>query len=214
MTFSDDLSDNEYWRAYNEVNILFSQEIMQVWKRSKDLIWINDIHLLLVPYYLRGHDEHAHIGLFLHSAFPNSQIMSILPQRADLLKSMLSSDLIGFHLFEYAKNFVTSCRKVLDLNYEFRRGGCLGIDIDSKRYVSLKICHVGIEKESINEVITSQEFTKCFAKYFSHDSDFYGKQLIASVDYFHPISGLTNKLRAFHDFLKVNRDLAGQIMFI
>ena len=68
---------------------------------------------------------------------------------------MLCSDLIGFHLFEYAKNFVTSCMKVMDLNYEFRRGGCLGIDVDGRRYAGLKVCHVGIEKECINEVITS-----------------------------------------------------------
>ena len=70
------------------------------------------------------------------------------------MKSMLCCDLIGFHLFEYAKNFMTSCRKLLDLNYEFRRGGCLGIDVDG-RYVSLRIGHVGIEKEYIDEVITS-----------------------------------------------------------
>jgi len=81
---------------------------------------------------------------------------------------MLSSDLIGFHLFEYAKNFVTSCRKVLEVNYESRRGGCLAIDVDGRRYASLKVFHVGIEKECINEVIISQEFTARFSDYFSH----------------------------------------------
>lgn len=38
----------------------------------KDLIWVNDLHLLLVPHYLREKDNNAHIGLFLHSSFPNS----------------------------------------------------------------------------------------------------------------------------------------------
>jgi trehalose 6-phosphate synthase/phosphatase len=80
---------------------------------------------------------------------------------------MLSADLIGFHLFEYAKNFVTSCRRLLDLNYEFRRGGSLGIDVDGRRYVSLKIGHVGIEKESINDVILSQEFSAHFTRFFA-----------------------------------------------
>ena len=80
---------------------------------------------------------------------------------------MLSSDLIGFHLFEYAKYFVTSCKKLLDLNYEFRRGGSLGIDVDGSRYVSIRIGHVGIEKECINEVLTSQDFTKSFHRLYS-----------------------------------------------
>lgn len=108
-----------------------------------------------MPDYIRTQTPDALIGFFLHSAFPNSQIIQILPQRAELLRSMLSSDLIGFHLFEYAKNFVTSCKKLLDLNYEFRMGGSLGIDVDGRRYVSLRIGHVGIEKECVNEIITS-----------------------------------------------------------
>jgi trehalose 6-phosphate synthase/phosphatase len=117
---------------------------------------------------------------------------------------MLNSDLIGFHLFEYAKNFVTSCKKLLDLNYEFRKGGSLGIDVDGRRYVSLRIGHVGIEKECINEVITSQDFTRCFNQLFSKESKVKGKVFIAGVDYWHPMSGITNKFRAFYEFLKDN----------
>ena len=67
---------------------------------------------------------------------------------------MLSSNLIGFHLFEYAKNFMISCNKILDLNYEFKRGGSLGIDYEG-RHVMVKIGHVGIEKEYIDEVLIS-----------------------------------------------------------
>lgn len=65
---------------------------------------------------------------------------------------MLSCNLIGFHLFEYAKNFMVACNKLLDLNYEFRRGGYLGIDYEG-RHVMLRIGHVGIEKEYIDEQI-------------------------------------------------------------
>lgn len=57
-------------------------------------------------------------------------------------------------MFEYAKNFLTSCRKLLDLNYEFRRGGFLGVTYEG-RNVILRIGHVGIEKEYIDEVLTS-----------------------------------------------------------
>lgn len=96
---------------------------------------------------------------------------------------------------------MTSCLKLLDLNYEFRRGGCLGIDVDG-RYVSIRIGHVGIEKEYIDEVITSQEFTKYFSSF--HSQEFYKKIVIAAVDYMHPMSGITNKLRAFQNFLIEN----------
>lgn len=62
---------------------------------------------------------------------------------------MLCSDLIGFHLFEYAKNFMTACRKLLETNYEFRRGGCLILNYNG-RNTTLRIGHVGIEKQYID----------------------------------------------------------------
>lgn len=75
---------------------------------------------------------------------------------------MLNCNLIGFHLFEYAKNFLVTINRLLDLNYEFRRGGCLGIEYEG-RYVTLRIGHVGIEKEYIDEVLITQEFSRSYA---------------------------------------------------
>ena len=76
---------------------------------------------------------------------------------------MLNCNLIGFHLFEYGKNFLLSVSKLLDLNYEFRRGGCLGVEYEN-RYVMLRICHVGIEKEYIDEALMTQDFSKHYGE--------------------------------------------------
>jgi hypothetical protein len=38
--------------------------------------------------------------------------------------------------------------------------------------------------------------------------------VIAAVDYYHPMSGLTNKFKALYEFLKANRDLAESIVII
>ena len=69
----------EYWNAYKEINLIMTHEIMKARVDSKDLIWVNDLHFLLVPYYLREKDSNANIGLFIHAAFPNSQIIQIFP---------------------------------------------------------------------------------------------------------------------------------------
>lgn len=91
---------------------------------------------------------------------------------------------------------MTASRRFLELNYEFRRGGSLGIDVDGRRYVSLRIGHVGIEKECINEVIRSSDFSNYFQKNFKDFDTRY--KVIAAVDYMHPMSGVTNKLRALY----------------
>jgi len=38
--------------------------------------------------------------------------------------------------------------------------------------------------------------------------------VIAGVDYYHPMSGVVCKLRAFQEFLKANRELAESIVFL
>jgi trehalose 6-phosphate synthase/phosphatase len=74
---------------------------------------------------------------------------------------MIECDLIGFHLFEYAKNFLTTCMKLLNIPYEYINGRSLGINYKD-RNVMLRIGHVGIEKQYIDEVLTSQEFSKFY----------------------------------------------------
>ena len=54
VVYSDDLSYNKYWNIYSEINSLFASQIAQIKESEEDLIWVNDIHLLLVPWILRN----------------------------------------------------------------------------------------------------------------------------------------------------------------
>ena len=51
---------------------------------------------------------------------------------------MLNADLIGFLLFEYTRNFLTCCKRMLGLEYEFRRGGFLGVEYGG-RHVMVQV---------------------------------------------------------------------------
>lgn len=114
-------------------------------------------------------------------------------------------------MFVYAKNFMTSCKKLLDLNYEFRRGGSLGLDYEG-RHVTVRIGHVGIEKQNIDEVLTTQEFSKFYSSL--QGGKLKNKILMASVDYMHPISGIQNKLRAFYNFLSENPRMVSKVILV
>lgn len=112
------------------------------------MIWIHDNYLLLVPTYVRRRDLNANIGFFMHSPFPSSDIYKMFPYRGEVLKSLLLCDLIGFHLFEYARNFYTACRRILGLNHDFKKGGFLAIECFG-RHVMLRISHIGIQEDDI-----------------------------------------------------------------
>lgn len=49
----------------------------------------------------------------MHQPFPSTDIFRSLTYREELLRGMLCADHIGFHLFEWARNFLGSCRRLL-----------------------------------------------------------------------------------------------------
>lgn len=64
-------------------------------------------------------------GIFLHSAFPSSEIFRAFPKREELLRSLLNADVIGFHTFDYARHFISCCSRMLGLEHHTKRGSIL-----------------------------------------------------------------------------------------
>eukprot|EP00742_Colponemidia_sp_Colp-10_P008648 GILJ01009382.1.p1 GENE.GILJ01009382.1~~GILJ01009382.1.p1 ORF type:complete len:1037 (-),score=136.84 GILJ01009382.1:160-3270(-) len=189
--------DNELWQAYCALNKIFADKIVE-FHHEGDMVWIHDFHLCLVPSYLTRRIRLANIGLFVHCPFPSSEIYRTLPVRDELLRGMLCADLIGFHLFEYARHFLTACKRLLGTNYECRRGGHLGVDYYG-RHVMVRIGHVGIQPELIQEHMETQE-VRDYAKELKER--FPGKIILAGVDKLERLSGLHLKLLAFENLLQ------------
>ena len=59
------------------------------------LTWVHDYHLLLLPSCVLRKHRTANIGLFLHCPFPSSDVWRGIAVREELLRAMLSTDLIG-----------------------------------------------------------------------------------------------------------------------
>jgi len=55
------------------------------------------------------------VGWFLHTPFPSSEIYRTLPVREEVLRAVLKADLIGFHTYDYARHFISSCTRILGL---------------------------------------------------------------------------------------------------
>mmetsp|Transcript_36757 Transcript_36757/g.120109 ORF Transcript_36757/g.120109 Transcript_36757/m.120109 type:complete len:1189 (+) Transcript_36757:81-3647(+) len=166
------------WRAYCTVNRQFADKVVEVYEPS-DLIWAHDYHLLLLPSYTLRHLRTACVGLFLHTPFPSSEIFRTIPVRDELLRGMLNADVLGFHLFEYGRHFLTCCKRQmgLDLTEEQiggserhalpadardRPSGVGGADgdifltvRDHERTVVVVISHAGIEPGVLENVEAS-----------------------------------------------------------
>lgn len=102
----------DMWAAYKNVAQAFAETVKEVYEEG-DMIWIHGYHLMLVPDLIRQLIPGASISFSLHLPFPTSEIFRVLPWRKEILKGILSSDIIGFQTFHYSRHFVRACTRIL-----------------------------------------------------------------------------------------------------
>lgn len=99
--------DNSDWATFEEVNRSFARAACEE-AAPGATIWIHDYNLWLTPALIREQRPDVRIAFFHHTPFPSSDVFSILPWRDEILDSLLSCDLVGFHIPSYANNFTRS----------------------------------------------------------------------------------------------------------
>lgn len=85
--------------------------------KADPIIWINDMHLLMCPMQIIRKNQYANVGLFIHSSFPTAEIYKLFPYREEILRSMLCCNIVGFHVFTYARHFLVACRRILGMTH-------------------------------------------------------------------------------------------------
>jgi trehalose 6-phosphate synthase/phosphatase len=181
------------WTSYKRCNILFSEHMLRYY--TGQMIWIHGPQFFLVPSFLsRRTKEIMNIGFFLHHPFPSSEILRMFPYREAILHALCCCDLIGFHLFPYARNFLSCCKRVLGLNVEPTKGGCFGLNYYG-RYIMVKSEHIGVQPEIIENLSRTSESVTCYQHLLQKYQD---KRIILSIDAAHELAGIHMKFKAFH----------------
>ena len=203
------------WSAYNQVNRKFSEVVVQCFNEG-DLVWIHGFHLLILPSYLTRRISMAKIGIFLHTPFPSSEIFRTLWCREDLLRGMLNADQVGFHLFEYARHFLTCCRRLLGLNYGMipdasgNGGYTLAIDTNG-RHVAVTSIHAGIEPPVLNQFLKHESVIQ---EAESIRAQHPNKTIFCSIGRLESLKGIPLRLLAIERFLKRCPEWIGKIILI
>ena len=95
--FRTDLTtfDRRHYEGYRLVNRKLAN-LLQPLLKPDDQIWVHDYHLLPFAEALREHGVAQRIGFFLHIPFPMTELLTTLPQHAQLMRGLFSYDLLGF----------------------------------------------------------------------------------------------------------------------
>lgn len=201
-------SSDEYWSAYRFVNQRFAEAISEIYEDG-DLIWVHDYHLMLLPSMLRESLWYAKIGFFLYTPFPSAEIFRILPRRTELLQGVIGADLIGFHSYDFAKQFVASCTRLLGID-----GNPNSIDADPRvgRKCELGIYPSGIDVRALKNHLSSKLVKSRIAELRAR---FESRKIVVGVDRLdNCFAGISLKLLAFEQLLVRNPDLKGKVVLV
>ncbi|KAI5779491.1 glycosyltransferase family 20-domain-containing protein [Geopyxis carbonaria] len=193
------------WKYFVAVNRAVADVIIKDYKRD-DTVWVNDYHLLLVPQMLReALGPEAKIGFFLHVGFPSSEIFRCLAHRERILEGMLGSTIIGFQTDEYARHFLTTCSRLL--NVEARNDGIML----EPRFVRTITLPIGIDPIQLNEKRMEPKIAEWSE---ALKARYAGKKLLVARDKLDGVRGVRQKLLAYELFLKTHPEWVGKVVLI
>ncbi|MES2971314.1 MAG: bifunctional alpha,alpha-trehalose-phosphate synthase (UDP-forming)/trehalose-phosphatase [Patescibacteria group bacterium] len=196
--------NNEYWDAYKEVNQLFAEAVAdQADERAS--IWVHDYQLMLLPQLVRSVMPRSSIGFFLHIPFPSYEIFRLMPNRRELLEGILGADLIGFHVYDYGRHFMSSVLRILGL--ESSHGSIVLPD----RIATVDVFPIGIDYKKFKESVRDPAVVKEIKSLNNH----YNKQkVIISVDRLDYSKGIRKRLESYATFLEQNPQYHKKIVLV
>lgn len=145
------------------------------------------------------------IGFFLHTPFPSSEIYRILPVRREILLGVLYCDLIGFHTYDYARHFLSSCTRILGLPTMPN-----GVEFEG-RLAHVGTFPIGIEPESFIQNLKKDSVVDRIKQL---EQRFSGVKTIVGVDRLDYIKGVPQKLHALELFLEQHPEWIGKVVLI
>ncbi|KAH7075139.1 glycosyl transferase [Paraphoma chrysanthemicola] len=200
--------DESAWEGYTEANRLFAKAVAKD-VQDNDMVWVHDYHLMLMPAMLREElgdtKKNVKIGFFLHTPFPSSEIYRILPVRNEILLGVLHCDLIGFHTYDYARHFLSSCSRILGLATTPN-----GVEFQGK-VITVGAFPIGIDPEKFDEGLQKPKVQERIA---ALEKKFQGVKLIVGVDRLDYIKGVPQKLHALEVFLTEHPEWIGKVVLV
>ncbi|MCT4647471.1 MAG: bifunctional alpha,alpha-trehalose-phosphate synthase (UDP-forming)/trehalose-phosphatase [Carboxylicivirga sp.] len=201
------------WETYKRVNQRFADKVLEV-AEDGDTVWVHDYQLLLVPEMIKSVKPNVTVGFFLHIPFPSYEVFRILPWRMELLKGMLGSDLLGFHIYDYERHFLSSVRRLYGYEIAFNEIHAddriikadsfpMGIDYEKFRKTSAAVMQKTIQERS--------DLHKELEKYFMTSPD---RRLILSIDRLDYTKGIPQRLKAFRKFMEKYPEFHGKVTLV
>jgi len=214
---------DSWFDGYKKINERFAKSIKEeLTGNKKTLLWIHDYQMTLVPSMVKNYNKNTVIGMFWHIPWPTWEVFRILPQKKEVLESMLCSDFIAFHRGYQASNFLETVERELEVRIDRERNQVhykdhattitslpLGIDTDVIRSLLVDKKDESLMGKLVQSIIgTPTEEEDPFEQFFNDH------KVIVGVDRLDYTKGLLLRLRAIDRFLEQNPSYIGKVVYV
>lgn len=183
-----------WWQAYRQVNEKYAAVVRRT-APATPAVWVHDYHLALLPGYLRRCWPAVPMAMFWHIPFPPAEIFAVLPWAKEVLNGMLACQLIGFHLPQYARNFLQAAAEIAGATVDY----VAGTAASSGHIVRTIAAPVGIDWRTLHGLVRRPAVREKAAQIRRQAG---GRYLLLGVDRLDYTKGITQRLQAVEQVLK------------
>ncbi len=218
--------NNADWGIFEEVNRRFAKAACNEAAQNA-IVWVHDYNLWLAPSFMRSERPDLKIAFFHHTPFPGNDVFAILPWRRQIIESLLSCDLVGFHIPRYTENFARAANCLIgakkstkdQVDNKFIAVGSALTEpkvtpwlTHAGRKIRLLSSPVGTSPDLIQKLL-SKEKVKQYANEISKGTKKNRKLILSAsrVDY---TKGNEELLLSFERLLEKRKDLHGKVVLM
>jgi trehalose 6-phosphate synthase len=209
IAYTRPVFNSNHWDVYSEVNRKFAEAIMTEAEKQRALVLIQDYHFALLPKYLKEMGFKGTVIHFWHIPWPSHEVLRICPWRREILESMLSNDLLGFHVMYFCNNFVECVEKELEARFDRDRYAI----IYKRKKTLVRHFPISVDWEAIGEA-SADNSTVELRKALSKGHRLRGKRIILGVDRIDYSKGIPERLRAYELFLERHPEAQGKVVLV
>ena len=198
------------YKAYKKVNRKFARTIMGELMED-DFIWVHDYHLIYTAKELRKKGIKNDIAFFLHIPFPPLETFSRMPWRLNIVKALLSYDLIGFQTQMDKKNFLEVVESLIKHNIEYKNESDITTIITKQGEHRVGVFPISIDYEEFNNQADTKEVSKMMQVI---KDGFKGQKTMLGIDRLDYSKGIPQRLKAYRLLLQKNPDLHKKVKLI
>lgn len=151
VAFEAPIFHKNWYEGYKKINQRYAKAVADEIK-GKTFVWLHDYHLALVPKYL-GKQRDTTVAMFWHIPWPTWEVFRILPQKREILESLLQNDFLAFHRGYHVRNFLDTVGRELEARIDEETNRVYY----NKHVTVVKNLPLGIDADVIQSLVLQDE---------------------------------------------------------